>query len=100
MKVAEVAVVPVRNGVNGPPLSETKMSKLAMPEPPGSSLPDQLRVKPGAEAAGSAVTVLVGGPASIVLLIGAVLRGVLVEDDGGLAGTTVPVASVALGWTV
>jgi hypothetical protein len=27
---AEVAVVPVRNGVNGPPLSETNTSKLAM----------------------------------------------------------------------
>ena len=39
-----------------------------MPEPPGSSCPDQLTVKTAADSVvGSAVTLLVGGPTSIVL---------------------------------
>jgi hypothetical protein len=38
-----------------------------MPEPPGSSWPDQLTVNVPALKAGSAATLLVTGPASMVL---------------------------------
>ena len=40
-----MSVVPVRKTMNGPPLSETKMLKLAIPEPSLSSWPVQEMVK-------------------------------------------------------
>src|SRR5262245_11678244 len=115
--VAEVCVVAVCQRVNAPPLSETKTSNEAIPEPPGSSAPDQLTGKVGVRVtAGSGSTLLVGVPASRVLkasLAGSVpLLGswgsTWLVSIGSLASKTiratlrsgVPVGSQAFGRTV
>jgi hypothetical protein len=72
-----------------------------MPEPPASSVPDQLTVKMLGEFGGRAVTRLVGGPASTVLKRGALSMGALLSNTTvAWALIRVPVVSVVLGWTV
>ena len=63
---APVNVVPRSQAAKGPPSTEVKMSKPAMPEPLVPSAPDQLTGNVGAGATGvSGLTRLVGGVASI-----------------------------------
>jgi hypothetical protein len=62
VKVAEVAVVCAKNGVNAPPSSETKIAYEAMLVAPVPGDPLQLTLKLVVVAtAGNGFTVLVGG---------------------------------------
>ena len=69
---------------------------------PAPSEPDQETVKLGVVVvAGSAVTVLVGGLASMVLVICGVAIGALVSKTMlAWASSVAPVARPALGWIV
>ena len=99
--MALVCVAPVKNRVKGPPLSETKISKKAMPEPPGSSLPDQRTVKVRGDTAGNGSTRLVGAPASIVLTMDGVSMGALVsKKTRPWASRRVPVGALFFARTV
>ena len=59
-------MVLVIQGAKPPPLSDTKMLKLAIPDPPTLSVPDQLTAIEAVLEAGNGLTELVGAATSTV----------------------------------
>src|SRR5215472_1857408 len=76
------------------------MSKLAMPEPPGLSCPDQLTVKLGELRAGSAATLLVGGMVaptkSRLFAANCVVKAVTPSEVGRLVVVKLPLSEPKL----
>jgi hypothetical protein len=58
INIADVAGVLACHSENSPPLSETKTSNVATPEPPASSAPVQLTMNQGKLLAGSELILL------------------------------------------